>query len=207
MQIENLIVGMLEVNCYLVWEPVAKHGFVIDPGGDAEKIEARIEALGIVPRGILLTHAHVDHIHGVPRLARKYGVDVSLHPEDHDLYRSPQNELPPWLPSVKNLPAPGKVPHDLDGLQYQVYHTPGHTRGGVCYYFPDAGVIFTGDTLFRGGVGRTDLPGGNHGQLVKSIHEKLLGLPPGTVVYPGHGPASTIVRETTQNPFLGKDSP
>mgnify|MGYP006282918761 CR=1 FL=1 len=202
MNVETLVVGMLEVNCYIAWDEETKYAFVIDPGDEPQRIGECIGELGVKPKGILLTHGHVDHIRAVPGLAREYNIAALLHPDEHRLYFSPQNELPPWLPRVNNLPAPSKVPHHVPGLEYDVIHTPGHTTGGCCYYFPEAQILFSGDTLFCGSVGRTDLTGGDTDTLLKSIREKLLTLPPETVVYTGHGPKTTIGVETETNPFL-----
>ncbi|MFO7822115.1 MAG: MBL fold metallo-hydrolase [Lentisphaeria bacterium] len=202
MKIDKLVVGMLEVNCYLVWNQDTGDGFIIDPGSEAEMIADRVDELGFKPRGILLTHGHVDHILAVPELASKYGISVRLQPDEESLYFSPQNELPPWLPPAEKLPSPEDVRDDLEGLCFTVYPTPGHTRGGCSYFFAEDEVVFTGDTLFCGGVGRTDLPGGDHSMLLNSIRDKLLTLPEKTVVYPGHGPKTTIEREANDNPFL-----
>ncbi len=191
-------VGLLEVNCYLV--PVGNKLYIIDPGGDAESLVKLAEPYCTYEKVILLTHAHVDHILGVSELAKRLGVKtVYLHPGDHELYYSPANSLPPWLPPATDLPP---LTSELQTDDFEIIETPGHTQGGVCFYFPQYSTVFTGDTLFAGSVGRTDLPGGNHEQLMESIHNKLMSLPNALKVYPGHGPATSIGREKTTNPYL-----
>ncbi len=202
MKVAVVTVGMLEVNAYLVWNQGNESCLIIDPGDDSELLLQRLQELGVSPVGILLTHGHVDHIRGVGDLAAAHNVPVFVHSEDQGLYASPDNALMPWLPAAAHLPAIGVVPNDLPGLEFRVIHTPGHTRGGCCYYFPNAEILFSGDTLFRRGIGRTDLPGGDSDTLLRAIREKLLVLPENTMVYPGHGPATTIGREAATNPFL-----
>jgi glyoxylase-like metal-dependent hydrolase (beta-lactamase superfamily II) len=200
-----LPVGLLGVNCYLVWDETSRAGLVIDPGDEPERIAAVLREQRIEPRGILLTHAHVDHIRGLPALAAALRLPVWVHPADRTLYRSPANALPPWLPAASGLPEPVSEPPIVPGLDYRILPTPGHTPGGVCYHIPAAALLFTGDTLFAGAVGRTDLPGGDAAALLDSIRTRLLSLPPATVVLPGHGPASTVAAEAQGNPYLRDD--
>ena len=202
LRMECIQVGFLDVNCYLVWADGAASALVIDPGAEPAKIETALARHGLVPAAILLTHGHVDHIGAVGALAAKYGMPVWLHPNEMSLYRSPANALPPWVPAAQDLPEPVAALPSVPGLAFTVIETPGHTRGGVCYYFADSATLFTGDTLFCGSVGRTDLPGGNADLLTDSIREKLLRLPPETKVYPGHGGATRIGDEATGNPFI-----
>lgn len=191
-------VGMLEVNCMLV--PVGETLYVIDPGGDAAKIIKLAKSLNCRETNILLTHAHVDHIGAVGAVATALGVKtVYLHRNDHALYSSPDNCLRPWFPPAKNLPTPI---HFVENQDFSVIETPGHTQGCVCLYFKQFPALFVGDTIFAGSVGRTDLPGGNQEQLIRSIREKLLVLPSDLKIYPGHGEPSTIGREKSINPYL-----
>lgn len=186
-------------NCYLVWDDASKEALVFDPGDGAEEISAAIEKAGLRPAGILLTHAHFDHIGGIPALVSRYGLPVWCPSEDLPLYSSPMNCMMPWHGAVKGLPAPTAAP--LPSFGFQVLKTPGHTPGGRCYYFPEEGFVLTGDTLFAGSVGRTDFPGGSETDLRKSILDVLFTLPPKTVAYPGHGPRTTIAIEK-MDPFF-----
>lgn len=200
--IETLSVGTLEVNCYLVWDPETGEGIVIDPGDEAEKVIAACEAQSVQPVAVYLTHAHVDHIRGVPGVARHFDIPVILDDADHGLYNSPDNALPPWIPRAENLPVPGNPPAFRHFPEPTIIPTPGHTPGGVCLYFPQESILFTGDTLFAGSIGRTDFPGGNTDDLLTSIREQLLTLPENTRIYAGHGIPSTIGDEKRSNPFI-----
>ena len=202
MQVACVVVGMLEVNCYLVWQEDSREALVIDPGDDVERIAASIAEHELCPRAILLTHAHVDHIRAVPGIAKLFGIPVWCHARERELYASPANALLPWLPAAEGLPEPSHALPSVSGLEYTVLETAGHTPGGVCYYFPAAGMLFSGDTLFQDSIGRADLPGGNADVLLRSIRERLLCLPPETKVYPGHGAATTIGAEARLNPYL-----
>ena len=201
MNVKTLTVGPLQENCYLAWNETG-NGFIIDPGDNAQQIKEAISKNGFSPQAILLTHGHVDHIRAIPELASTYNIEVFLRQEDHKLYSDPRNEVFPYVTAAQNLPEPVTEPIQATGLNYQVLETPGHTRGGCSFYFDAEGTVFTGDTLFCGSIGRTDLPGADEKALLESIRQQLLGLPPDTVVYPGHGPATTIAEEKSSNPFL-----
>ena len=201
MQVKPLTVGPLQENCYLVWQ-ASGNGLIIDPGDDAQQIKDAINQNAIEPQAILLTHGHVDHIRAIPEVAATYNLEVFLPREDHTLYLSPKNEVLPFVTAAQNLPEPVTSPIQIPDLDYQVLATPGHTKGGCSFYFKTEGVVFTGDTLFRGSIGRTDLPGADHATLLESIRQKLLTLPPDTTVYPGHGPSTTIATERSSNPLL-----
>jgi len=203
MQITLLSVGPIDENCYLVYAERTRRLYVIDPGADAGRI---VEAAGNFPKfdeaRILLTHAHVDHIGAVGEVARKLGVSrVMLDPADGEIYRSPYNEIPPILPAARNLPETEDFAPDGD---FTVLRVPGHTPGGCALFFEEDGgrVLFCGDTLFAGSVGRTDLPGGDWDTLMESIRRELLPLPPKTRVFPGHGGSTTIGEEKESNPYL-----
>jgi glyoxylase-like metal-dependent hydrolase (beta-lactamase superfamily II) len=144
----------------------------------------------------------VDHIRGVGPVAAGFAIPVYISAADRRLYESPHNALLPWLAAAEGLPQSQDAPVLLAGLGPAVISTPGHTPGSVCFHFAGAGVLFSGDTLFAGSVGRTDLPGGDSEALLSSIRSRLLVLPPGTSVLPGHGPPTTIGEETRTNPFL-----
>jgi glyoxylase-like metal-dependent hydrolase (beta-lactamase superfamily II) len=193
---------MLKTNCYLVWND-AGQAYVIDPSGEAEVILAAIDERQLDVKAILLTHAHVDHISALPQVSSAFDVPVYLHNSDLGLYRSPHNCFPPWLPAVQGLPATvDELDIEIDGLAYGTLETPGHTPGGVSFYFADSATVFAGDTLFQRSIGRTDLPGGDMPTLAASIRNVLYTLPGATTVFPGHGPATAIGEERAANPFV-----
>lgn len=197
----TLPVGMFEVNCYLVPSPSGKVLYVIDPGGDPEDIAAAAKEFSFDEAVILLTHAHVDHIASVGKCAELLKVKrLYLHPDDLEMYKSPSNALPPYYPAAANLLEPARFPPEDPAMQ--ILHTPGHTPGGVCYHFPAYNALFSGDTLFRASVGRTDLPGGSTKTLLASLKEILSKYPDDTEVFPGHGYSTTIGYEKKNNPFI-----
>lgn len=193
-------VGELAVNCYLWFDAAAERLLVIDPGGDADLIISAAQSFAFKKSCILLTHAHVDHIGAVPEIAQKLNAEfIYLASGDESLYKSPENHILPYIPPVADLP---ETTSQWQLSTPQLLLTPGHSPGGSCFYFPEAKLLISGDTLFAGSVGRTDLPGGSFAVLEQSIREKLLTLPDDTVVYPGHGPRTTIGEEKQSNPYL-----
>ncbi len=192
--VKRLVLDFLSVNCYLLWDSETKRGLIVDPGSSEKRITSAVESCGMKPEAILLTHAHVDHIARVPELCALYKIPVWLHPADWKLYHSDKNALLPWMDVVQGLPEiqAGECP--TAGMDLRVIHTPGHTPGGCCFYAPAEKFVLTGDTMFRGTCGRTDL-GGCWEDLMESIQEKLLALPSETVVYPGHLAPTTIGEE------------
>ena len=206
MIVVTLPVGIIQTNCYIVGCEETHEGAIIDPGGHANRILAEVERLGLTIRFVLNTHAHFDHTDGNKGVVEATGAALALHPLDRPILEAGGGGA--WF-GMKTAagPAPTLDLHDGDQLQVgklslQVLHTPGHSPGHVCFYEPKAGVLFDGDLLFYQGVGRTDLPGGNPRQLMDSIQRVLLALPDETVVYPGHGPATTIGDEKRYNPWL-----
>lgn len=208
--IARLPTGGYRVNTYIVSCPETKDGIVIDPGGDAEKILGMITSLGVRIRYIFNTHGHADHILANPELRSALGAPVCVHEEDAVFFARP--DVRAALKKELGLEAPGNVDRSLkDGdcvkvgnLAIRVIHTPGHTPGSSCFLV--AGNLFTGDTLFVGDVGRTDLTGGSLDLLLKSIKEKILILPPETVIWPGHDygetTTSTLAWELRENPYI-----
>ena len=193
-------VGALAVNCYLIFQEKSKLLLIVDPGDDADLIISAAKSFAYEKAAILLTHAHVDHIGAVPEINKALNCEfVYLASGDAELYKSPENHILPYLPPVADLPKTTAV-WDVPGVKLLL--TPGHSKGGSCFYFADEKFVISGDTLFAGSVGRTDLPGGSFAELEKSIRKELLTLPDDTVVYPGHGPRTTIGEEKRSNPYL-----
>lgn len=198
---KQLILGYLENNCYLINSKDAKTLYIVDAPSEATKIiECAEHHFKFEEVIILLTHAHADHIGALKELVNHFGVQkIMLDSRELPLYNSPQNCILPWLVAQTNLPL---TEEPSDTIDFEVIRTPGHTAGGVCYYFKSQKSLFTGDTLFYRSVGRTDLPGGSSKVLTQSIREKLFELPSDVMVFPGHGPMTTIGDEQKLNPYV-----
>ena len=198
--------GMFAENCFLVVDEEARECAIVDPGEEAGLILHKVKETGAQPVGIWLTHAHLDHVLGVPRIASETGVPVWLHPADRPLYDAvPEQAAWFGLAPPGPLPAPDRelslgMRLPVGNLSLEVRHAPGHSPGSVCFVAP--GVVLGGDVLFAGSIGRTDLPGGDFETLIASIERELLTLPDDTILYSGHGPETTIGRERQTNPFL-----
>jgi len=202
MQIETLVVSIFATNCYLVGCPETGEGIVVDPGAGGRRILEAIERSGLNIRAIVNTHGHIDHTGANGRLKQALQVPLLLPEKELASYQNPGFGLK--LIFGKPTPPDGLL-REGEQLSFgerrlEVLETPGHTGGSISLYGHDA--VFTGDALFAGSIGRTDLAGGSHDLLLHSIREKLLVLPPHTAVYPGHGPATTIGAEALGNPFL-----
>ncbi len=208
MKIKTLVVGPLEVNCYLVWDEDNNQGIVIDPGAEGSMIIEEIEKEGFTPTHIVNTHCHVDHIGANADLKEAFPEALLAIPEkDLPLFRAPHNPMLVMMCRAKPSPEPDLLLKEGDTIpvgnhELVVIETPGHTIGSISLYCPDSKVLFTGDTLFAGSVGRTDLPFSEHEALFRSVRQKLFVLPDETEVLPGHGPPSTIGREKRFNPFF-----
>lgn len=202
MNVQRLVVSMFATNCYLVGCPETREGIVIDPGAEGKRILIEIEKSGLNITEIVNTHGHIDHTGANGRLKEALRVPLSLPEKDLDTYRNPGF----GLGFIFGKPiSPDRLLKEGEQISFgkqrlTVIDTPGHTRGAISLY--GSGVVFTGDALFAGSIGRTDLAGGSFDLLIKAIKEKLLVLPPRTVVYPGHGPATTIEAEARSNSFL-----
>ena len=201
LEVKTFVVGPLETNCYLAYGSVSKKGVLIDPGDEAGAIRDAIEKLGVDVLWVVNTHGHADHIKG----DAYFSAPVAIHSLDEQCLSNPLKNLSfhaSWcLKPVKagRLLADGDI-IKMGDMEIEVIHTPGHTPGGICLKCGD--ILFSGDTLFFEGVGRTDLPGGDHLALLKSIKEKLFSLPDSVKVFPGHGGDTTIGHEKKYNPFL-----
>lgn len=205
MILESLETGPLQVNCYIVGCETTRKAAVIDPGGDAERILALLQQLNLELEMVINTHGHFDHVGGNKRLLTETGVDLLLHEADLALLGMAEQHAGLYGLSTELSPQPQRLLKggeiiELGELRLKVLHTPGHTPGGICLFVEDQ--LIVGDTLFAGSIGRTDLPGGDHQQLLESIRTQLLPLPDATVAHPGHGPATSIGREKLYNPFL-----
>lgn len=205
MNIERLIVGPFQAICYIVWGP-ERQALVIDPGADADAILAFLETHGLEVSCYLLTHGHMDHISALAKVSQKHPAPFAMHALDLKWAFTPSNQLPPYYSTPKRPASTLRTLEDGQawtdgGLNYQVIGTPGHSPGSVCFYFADEGVLFSGDTLFLGTVGRTDIPGGDGRVLTQSLH-KLAQLPSATRIVPGHGPETKLTEEFRINPFL-----
>jgi glyoxylase-like metal-dependent hydrolase (beta-lactamase superfamily II) len=205
MLIKTLMVGPLQVNCYIAACEKTRKAAVIDPGGDGERILKVIEGAGLQLEMIINTHGHFDHLGGTQLLVERTGAQLLIHEGDLPLLRRAADHAAAYgLPAVPS-PEPSRTLEDgeklpLGDLELEVIHVPGHAPGGICLLAE--GHLFSGDALFAASIGRTDLPGGDHNTLIEGIRRRLLVLPDETVVHPGHGPDTTIGREKAVNPFL-----
>lgn len=203
MILRKLVVGELMTNCYIVGSETTKEGIVIDPADDAGQILKAIKAAGLTVKYLVLTHGHPDHFAALAELKKDTGAQVLIHRQDAEIL-----EMPPIVFFGATFPQPPPADRQLaDGdtielgdLKLKVIHTPGHTPGSICLLAD--GVLFSGDTLFNYGIGRSDLPGGSYEKLMDSLHNKVLTLPDKTMVYSGHGAETTIGDEKRSNPFL-----
>jgi glyoxylase-like metal-dependent hydrolase (beta-lactamase superfamily II) len=207
MILETFPVGLLACNCTVLGDEDAGEAIVIDPGDEVGRIHRLLAEHGLQLKQILVTHAHIDHVGGALKLKRLTGAPIFLNESDLPLLKMMAVQAA-WI----GVDTPETAPPDeslTDGLQVglarcpaSVMHTPGHTQGSVCLHFMPLKLLIAGDTLFAGSIGRTDLPGGNYGQIIDSIRSRLLTLPDETRVLPGHGPETTIGDERSGNPFL-----
>ncbi len=207
MKIQNFVLGMVGTNCYLVVNEEEKQCILIDPAVYSGEIAEQIRREGLDLRAILLTHGHFDHIMGIDGFRKEFPeIPVYAHREEEALLKDASMNASlefgrQYTFSGAAYAEDGDV-LDLAGMQFRVIHTPGHTIGGCCYYLQEEKVLFSGDTLFRESIGRTDFPTGNGGQLMRSIREKLFTLPEETAVYPGHMERTTIGDEKKYNPYF-----
>lgn len=199
------VVGPVQTNCYFYYDENTREGIVVDPGDEPEKIRGYVEKKELKIQGILLTHGHFDHIMAVEELKKEWNVPVYAAAEERRVLENPQLNLSvqmgkPVSLSVNYYLKDGEEV-ELLGEKMKCILTPGHTCGGMCYYFPRQGILFSGDTLFQESVGRTDFPTGSMSTLIRSIREKILVLAPATKVCPGHGMMTSIENEKMYNPY------
>jgi hydroxyacylglutathione hydrolase len=207
MILESFPVGPLHCNCTILGDEVTREAIVVDPGDNIPEILSRLQKHGLTLRQIVITHAHIDHVGGAVQLKRATGAPVFLNQKDLGLLSAMAMQAG-WI----GVPTPEVAPPDAsaeDGLAVglaalpgEVIHTPGHTPGSICLLFQKQNLLLAGDTLFAGSIGRTDLPGGDGRQILRSLRDRLLVLPDTTRVLPGHGPETSIGEERQSNPFL-----
>ena len=204
--VHGIVVGAFQENCWVVGNRRTGEAICIDPGDEPDEILAMARDMGVRIKYIANSHAHIDHILGVGRIREETGARFLLHRGDLELARNTAASARGWMGvEIPNPPDPDAFVEDLDeidvdGLKLRVLHTPGHTRGSVCFYAN--GIVFAGDTLFQGSIGRTDLPGGDQDEEMASIVERLLVLPDETIVLPGHMGQTTIGQERQRNPYV-----
>ena len=205
MIVRPLVVASFMENTYIVGSEETKECAIIDPGAESDRILEEVEQLGLTVKVVLNTHGHSDHIGAVAAIKEATGATYAIHEGDAELLKQDNQWMAQMVPDFREPPEPDRYVKNGDVIEVgdvklRVIETPGHTPGGVCYY--SDGVVFTGDTLFQGSIGRFDMPGGDGRLLLHGILMRLMVLPTDTKVYPGHGPDSTIAREKLTNPFL-----
>lgn len=206
LKVNQYVVGPVQTNCYFAMNEETKELLIIDPGAGAKQLAQRVRAQGASPAAILLTHGHFDHAAGAEELAKEFGILIYAHEAERETLESAQLNAS-WMEGTAStyradIFLKDEQELDLAGFHIRVLHTPGHTVGGCCYYFPYEDAVFSGDSLFCMSIGRTDFEKGSASELIRAIKEKLMVLPERTVVYPGHNDVTTIENERMYNPFL-----
>ena len=205
MIVKKLEVGPIMANCYILGCEDTKEAVVIDPGDEADRILLSLAESGLKVKYLLNTHGHFDHVGANKKMKEATNAVLMIHPDDEPMLSELSSSASSFGLSAENSPKADKYLNDQDEISFgnitlKVIHTPGHSMGGICLYTD--GALFVGDTLFAGSIGRTDLPGGNYNTLISSIKKRLLAFDGNTIVYPGHGPETTIEKEKRTNPFL-----
>jgi hydroxyacylglutathione hydrolase len=209
LEVRGVVVGLFRENCWVVGSRQRGEACVIDPGDEPEEILALARDMGVRITRVVASHAHLDHIMVARDIIEATGAPFLMHASDLFIADNMSESARSWLGrEVPPAPRPDAFPVDgqdleIAGVSVRVIHTPGHTPGSLCLYTPDAGLLFSGDTLFRESIGRTDLPGGDTGQILRSISQRLFALPDDTRVLPGHMQETTIAYERAHNPFVG----
>lgn len=206
LKVDRYVVGEVQTNCYVAVNTETNECLVIDPGAAAKELAERIRRNGYKPAAVFLTHGHFDHAGAAEELAEDFGIKIYAHEAEKETLSDSRKNVSWMVGKDESYHADEYVKDeqelDLAGFHIRVFHTPGHTKGGCCYYLPYEEVLFSGDTLFAQSVGRTDFPGGSMSQIVRSIKEKLMVLPERTTVYPGHNDVTSIESERMYNPYL-----
>lgn len=205
MPIKTFVVGPLQVNCFLVWDEPSRDAMIVDPGEESDRLLDAIDKLNLNLKMIINTHGHFDHIGGNAGIKKKHDVPLMIHGDDLPLLQRAQDHASVYGLNTTSSPLPDKILQggetiDCGAMKVKVLHTPGHSPGGICLLVGDD--LISGDLLFAGSIGRTDLPGGDMDILLESVRTQLFPLPEATRVHPGHGPSSTIGEEKATNPFL-----
>ena len=205
LKVEQLVLGPVSTNCYFALNQETKELLIIDPADQPERIFQKVAQMEGTPVAVLLTHGHFDHISAAEAVRDRYDIPVYACPLETEMLWEPSVNMTQYYGRPVSMKA-DKMPSDLEvfeaaGFKVQMIFTPGHTKGSCCYYFKDEDVLFSGDTLFHGSVGRTDFPGGSSAQIVESLHRLVDALPEDTVVYPGHDTSTTIGYEKEHNPI------
>jgi len=208
LEVRGVVVGLFRENCWIVGSRQRGEACVVDPGDEPEEILALARDMGVRITRVVASHAHLDHIMAARAIVEATGAPFLLHADDLPIADNMPASARMWMgQEVPPAPTPDVYPTDgqdieVAGVTLRVIHTPGHTPGSLCLYAADARLLFSGDTLFRESIGRTDLPGGSTEQILRSIAERLYGLPPDTRVLPGHMQETTIAHERAHNPFV-----
>lgn len=207
MIVRGLVVGPIAANCFIIGDEETRDGAIIDPGGEAGRILQVVEETSLSIQFIIATHGHFDHSAGVAHLKRVLNADFLMHRDDLVFARKSKQAALNWNIEIEQVPDPDNFLEEgdvlkLGELELKIIYTPGHSPGGISIYIESENVVFSGDTLFQGSVGRTDFDGGSMAVLARSIKEKLYSLPDNTIVYSGHGPPTTIGDEKMQNMFV-----
>lgn len=205
LNIERMMLGPVQTNCYVIWNTNTKEAVVIDAAYDGARIAKKLTEKGLCLKAILLTHGHFDHIMGVHELKEITGAPVYVWKEEQEVLEAASVNCSDQVGQPYTVKADSYIKDGAELMlldtMFRLLGTPGHTKGSACYYLEEQGLLFSGDTLFEGSVGRTDLPTGSMGSLIRSIKAKLFPLPDSVKVYPGHGDETTIAYEKQYNPF------
>lgn len=205
-KVEQYVVGPVQTNCYFAINEDTKEILIIDPGAAAGQLAEIITKQDLKPRAILLTHGHFDHAGAAEALAERFGLSIYAYEAEKETLEDTALNLSGWEGAERRYHADcwlsDEQEIDLAGFHIRVFHTPGHTVGGCCYFFPYHKILFSGDTLFQMSIGRTDFPKGSASELIRAIREKLMVLPDDVTVYTGHGDGTTIGTERMYNPYL-----